>query len=78
MMLFNVDTFLKQINESFKIVNETVNPDVFFSRYDFLLDRLEKLSMVEDQAPFQNGKPSKTLNRLRYEKDKAVNLKPRV
>ena len=37
------NSLLSQAKESSKLIDKTVNPIVFFERYDFVLDRLEKL-----------------------------------
>lgn len=35
----NAQNFLKQFNESIKIIGSTKKPDIFFSRYDFAIKR---------------------------------------
>ncbi|MDO4173692.1 MAG: hypothetical protein Q4D42_02910 [Eubacteriales bacterium] len=35
------------VSDCNQLIHETVNPEVFFSRYDLMLDTLEKLSIAE-------------------------------
>ena len=55
---------LRQANETADILNNTTNPDTFFSRYDFLIGRLEVLSNCEAYISFTGEKPSVTLARV--------------
>lgn len=57
---------LRIIGESSKIVEETVKPDVFFSRLDLIYERYEHLSSIEKFLSFQGELPSEM-----YEKVKA-------
>ena len=41
-----------------KIIKETTNPDTFFYRYGFLLQRLTELQKMERVIKFKNVKPS--------------------
>lgn len=55
---------LRQANETMDILNHTTNPDTFFSRYDFLIGRLEVLSACEAYLSFTGENPSVTLARV--------------
>lgn len=55
---------LRQANETADILNNTTNPDTFFSRYDFLIGRLEVLSACEAYLSFTGENPSVTLARI--------------
>jgi|GEM_PF-5889621 len=52
--------WLKIANDCVVLTNETSNPKVFFSRFDLLIENLEKLSAIENKVHF-NGKPSRDL-----------------
>ena len=55
---------LKQAKETADILNQTTNPDTFFSRYDFLIGRLKTLCACEDYISFTGETPSVTLARV--------------
>lgn len=55
---------LKQAKETADILNQTTNPDTFFSRYDFLIGRLKALCACEDYISFTGETPSVTLARV--------------
>lgn len=67
---FMAPQWLKQVEESVNLVNNTKNPDVFFSRYDFLIETLKKLVDIEKYLKFTGDKPSDILRSI---KDKKVN-----
>lgn len=64
--------YLKQVRESVNIINSTVNPEVFFSRYGFALFRLYELSKMEGKVKFKGDKPSKFLKTMEKEKQEAI------
>ena len=47
---------LKIVNDCVTLVNTTVNPEVFFSRYNLMLENLEKLAGLECTGIFDNSK----------------------
>lgn len=47
---------LKIVNESAALVNETTNPEVFFSRYNLILEHLERLAGLECTGIFSNSR----------------------
>ena len=51
-------------NESSSLVNETVNPEVFFGRLHLILDTLLYLSKYDDYKIFSGGKPSTEYQRI--------------
>lgn len=56
--------YLKIIDDSVKLVNATVKPDVFFSRYDLLIENLRKASQIENHVRFSGERPSIALSRI--------------
>ena len=65
----------KQVNESLNLVDSTIKPDVYFSRYDFLLETLERLSEIAKHVKITGGKPSDLLKKLssRKVREESVN-----
>lgn len=53
-----VQILLKQANESSKLVNTTIKPDVFFRRLGFLLDVLLEMQKYEKYKIFNGSLPS--------------------
>lgn len=64
--------YLKQVRESVNLINSTVNPEVFFSRYGFALFRLFELSKMEGKVKFKGDKPSKFIKTMESEKQEAI------
>lgn len=50
--------WLRIMEDSAKLVDSTVKPDVYFSRYDLFLENLQKLASVEKMVKFKGMKPS--------------------
>ncbi|ADY54715.1 phage protein [Syntrophobotulus glycolicus DSM 8271] len=65
---------LKIANDSANLVNTTKKPDVFFARYDTLLDCMEKLSLLEDSIKFNGTKPSKQFRDLEIGRERNTHL----
>lgn len=65
--------YMKIINDCSKLIAETKTPDVFFSRYDLLLETLSKFAQIEGVAPISNGSPSAELTRLSELREEATN-----
>lgn len=64
---------LKQAQNSADLINTTVTPEVFFSRYDFLISRFDLLSRCARWVPFSGMSPAKSSKELRsLEKRTAV------
>lgn len=49
---------LRIIRESSKIAQETLKPEIFFSRLDLVLERYEHLASIEDYVSFNGERPS--------------------
>lgn len=49
---------LRIIGESSKIAQETLKPEIFFSRFDLILERYEHLISIEDYVSFNSERPS--------------------
>lgn len=60
------EQWLKIVNDCAELVNTTKNPAVFFSRYELMLDHLEKLAGLECTGIFANSKelPSEAFLRI--------------
>ncbi len=52
---------LKIVQDCINLVNNTKNPDVFFSRYDMLIEELSALSRMEGRIKFLGQSPSVAL-----------------
>lgn len=66
--------YLKIVNDCAKLVNSTVNPGVFFSRYDLMVENLTKLSQIEYLLKFTGKKPSTQLNEIVSRRDYETSL----
>ena len=64
--------YLTIVNESVSLVNNTVKPDVFFSRYQLVKETLYSLSLFEPYIKFQQNKPSAELNKLSSNEQKNI------
>ncbi len=64
---------LMQVQDSAKLVNTTVKPDVFFKRLNFLLDLLLRLQPYERYGIFKNGLPSSDYRRIIANLEATVN-----
>lgn len=65
---------LKIINDCVHLVNTTVNPEVFFMRYNLMLEHLEKLVGLECTGIFENSRelPSEAYDRVYGQFDAAT------
>lgn len=71
-MQFN--NLLKQAQESAKLVNTTVKPDIFFGRLNFLFDVLYNMTKFEKKMKFKKGHaPIDDFNRLATNLELTVN-----
>ena len=66
---------LKIIKDCVELVNTTVNPDVFFNRYNLMLEHIEKLSGLECTGIFENSPelPSQAFVRVEEQFSAATN-----
>lgn len=49
--------WLKIANDCAGIVNKTTNPEVFFNRYDIMLEMMDNLAEIEQYVKFKGVKP---------------------
>jgi hypothetical protein len=59
---------LKIVHDCAELVNTTVNPEVFFMRYNLMLENLEKLAGLECTGIFDNSPALPSAEFLRIEK----------
>lgn len=59
--------YLKIVKECVALVNETTNPEVFFKRYDLMLEHLERLAGLECTGIFENSRELPSTAFLRIE-----------
>lgn len=69
----HVQLLLKQANESAKLVNTTVKPDVFFGRLNFLLDVLLEMQKYEKYKIFTGSLPSADYRKITGNLENTVN-----
>lgn len=55
---------VKKIEETYKILNSTLKPEIFFQRLGFLFDTLLSLQKYEDFGIFTENTPSKRLREI--------------
>lgn len=55
------------------LVNTTKNPDVFFMRYNLLIDKLENMSKLESFNCFKDVQPSQNLATILNKKELTIN-----
>lgn len=72
--LAEVKNMLKQVNDSTKLVNTTVKPDVFFGRLNFLFDLFLELKKYEKYKIFKGKTPTQDYNYLLNNLEHQVNL----
>lgn len=65
--------YLKQINESIKIINTTKNPETFFSRHSFILERLDQLIDALDKVSYSGENPADYLKEFEENKITSFN-----
>lgn len=70
---FMVEQWLRIANDCVNLVNSTKKPDVFFMRYNLLIEELTKMAKVEKIASFYNRYPSQDLQRLNAQKKDTIN-----
>lgn len=56
---------LRIIGESSKIAQETLKPEIFFSRFDLILERYEHLISIEDYVSFSSERPSELYTQIK-------------
>ncbi len=71
--LQRVKTLLKQVQESAKLVNNTIKPDVYFGRLNFLFDLFLTLQEFEKYKIFTGKSPTQDYNYLLRNMEQSVN-----
>lgn len=64
---------LKIASDCANLVNNTKNPEVFFNRYNLLVEKMENLSKLEIYGCFKGKLPSKNLAEILEKKDLTIN-----
>ena len=64
--------WLRIAKESADLCNTTVNPDVFFSRYDLMEQNLRRLAAIEHLVSFSEGLPSAALQQVLNQRSAAT------
>ncbi len=67
------NSYLKQINESIRIINSTKNPETFFSRHDFILERLPQLIDILSKVSYSGDNPIENLAEFEENKTSSFN-----
>lgn len=70
---FYVAGMLKIANDCANLVNTTKNTDVFFTRYNLLIDKLKNMAKLEHFKCFNDTLPSKNLANILDKKDLTIN-----
>lgn len=60
----SIQNSIKQLRESAELVNQTVNPEVFFGRMKFVLETLMYLQTFEGKYNFGNSTPTNDLDAI--------------
>ena len=66
--------FLKIAYDCVQLVNETTTPDVFFSRYDLLINVLRKLTSLKNYIKYSGTDPGETLVEIVNNRDNYAEL----
>lgn len=61
---FMAPQWLKIARDCTNLVNKTTNPEVFFSRYDLLIEQYRNLAGIEHLVKFSGTKPSAQLRNV--------------
>lgn len=67
------NSYLKQINDSIRIVNTTKNPETFFSRYNFILERFPQLIDTLSKVSYSGDNPAERLVEFKENKTSSFN-----
>lgn len=62
----------KIINDCLKIIQETVKPDVFFTRLELLKEKIAHLQMFEPYVKFQNVNPTQLSDTVRQKEQETI------
>lgn len=70
---FMAPQWLKLVKESTDLINNTKTPDVFFFRYEFLIETVNKLIGIEKYIKFKGDTPTKLLEQINIKKVHTIN-----
>lgn len=70
---FYVAGMLKIANDCANLINTTKNPDVFFMRYNLLINKLENMAKLEPFKCFNGTSPSQNLANILNKKELTIN-----
>ena len=70
---FYVTGMLKIANDCANLVNTTKKPDVFFMRYNLLINKLENMTKLEPFKCFNGTSPSQNLANILNKKELTIN-----
>ena len=63
---------IKIINDCLKITQETVKPDVFFSRLELLKEKIAHLQLFEPYVKFENANPTQLSNTVHQKEQETI------
>lgn len=66
--------WLKIANDCANLVNKTTNPEVFFNRYDTMLEMMDNLSGIERYVKFKGIKPHIQKQQLIEDKEQQTTI----
>lgn len=66
------ENHLKILRESADLCNKTKKPDVFFSRYELLIEHGEQLVKLSKYIKFKGATPKETLNQVLKKRPAAI------
>lgn len=64
--------YLKQVQDCTRLLNTTINPNVYFMRYDLMISCLVELKKMQKAIKFSGQKPSSCLNEALKTRDKQL------
>lgn len=70
---FMAEQWIKIAKESADLVNNTKKPDVFFKRYDLMIEKLQNLSKIQHLISYQGTAPSENLRDILSKKESTIN-----
>ncbi len=70
--IFMAEQWLKVAQESANLINSTKNPDIFFGRYNLLIEKMKLLSNAENIVKFESKKPSEDLKDILDKKQLSI------
>ena len=70
---FYASGMLKIANDCANLVNTTKKPDVFFMRYNLLINKLENMAKLEPFKCFNGAQPSQNLANILNKKELTIN-----